>query len=182
MKNDYEKRGAVTAIFCEAPPKAGGGLIETIIPTHKLEKAKAWPGTWYPYTDANGTVFIRGHKIVTLVEGYTSQQPLLHRVIADTPAGYKAIHKNGKTLENTDENLVNVRLGQKYEDVPLQPVRGVHWREDKKKYETAVFFKSKRYNLGLFEKDKLRDANNAVELFRSIGPKEYFIRYPKKGG
>lgn len=182
MKNDYEVRGPVTAIFCTATPKAGGGIIETVISTAKLEKAKTWPGTWFPYTDKEGDILIKGHKVVTNVEGYMSQQPYLHRILADTPPGFKAIHKDGNTLNNTDENLVNVRLGQKYDDAPVQPERGVHWRQDKKKYEVAAYYDGRKYHLGLWEKDKLKEANKAVTEFRQLGPRDYFRKYPKKGG
>lgn len=181
MKNDYEVRGPVTAIMCEASPKAGGGLVEVIISTLKLEMVKAWPRSWITYVDESGQILLKGSSIRRTVPGFASQQPYLHRVVAKTPLGYRTIFKDGNTLNCTDENLVNVRIGQAYNHTPVQPVRGVHWRQDKNKYETAAFYKGRRFNLGLFDKDKLAEANRAVEEFRRLGPTEYFKKYPKKG-
>lgn len=180
MKNDYEIRGPVTIIYCKMPENLGGEIKEVKINTDKLELVQAWPGTWYIRQSYTGEMYVIGTKIITLIDGYSSTQPRMCRVIAETPPGSGVIFDDADPFNCMTENLINIKLGWNYDESEKQPVKGVHWRTDKQRWEAQPFSNSKRYNLGMWPWDKLPEANAAVTEFRALGPKAYFEIHPQK--
>lgn len=75
-----------------------------------------------------------------------------------------------------------IAVEQKAKAGDLQPVKGVSFHKNKKKWETGPFYEGKRYRLGYWPPEELAAANAAVEEFRELGPEAYLIKYPKKGG
>ncbi|GMA55457.1 hypothetical protein GCM10025857_68140 [Alicyclobacillus contaminans] len=50
MKNEFEIRGDVTAIFVKAK---GGKMLETLIDTSDLPIADSMPNSWYAHADSS---------------------------------------------------------------------------------------------------------------------------------
>lgn len=185
MKNQYIVKGKQAVIFVDAPPDyEGGGCIEVCIDTDDLELIKSFPGSWYGFVHKfNGKLYTRGSKQPKCPDGFTSNQPLLHRVIAQPTRGQNTVFVDGNSLNCCKKNLVNVPIGQPYKPqahpTKLPVVRGVHWREDKQRFEVKAYHDKKGYYLGLYAVEDWEKANKAVETFRKIGPDEYFKKYEK---
>jgi hypothetical protein len=97
LKNKYEIRGNVTAIFI----KRNDGLhIETLIDTKDLEKLKSIPGTWGARLDPDTRSFYARTFI-------SKKSVYLHRFIMDTPTKLVVDHLNHNTLDNRKCNLRN---------------------------------------------------------------------------
>lgn len=186
MKNQYFVKGKVATIFVDAPPDyEHGGYMEVVIDAADLELVKSYPGSWYGFRHKyNDKIYTRGSKRTTVPIGFSSKQPLLHRVIANPTRGQNTVFKDGNSFNCRRSNLVNVPIGQVYVPPKRDPakmpvVRGVHWREDKQRFEVKAYYGKKGYYLGLYAFDDWEKANKAVEIFRKIGPDEYFKKYRK---
>lgn len=88
MKNTYEIRGDITAIFVYTK----GKYVETLISTVDLNRVDSMEGTWSYMKDSNGREYIKNYKY-----GY------LHKWIV---AGEEVDHVNHNSLDNRRENLV----------------------------------------------------------------------------
>ncbi len=184
MKNQYIIKDKTAIIFVDAPPDYGSGCLEVCIDVDDLELIKSFPGSWYGFIHkANDKIYTRGSKQPHTPDGFTSAQPLLHRAIAKPTRGQNTVFVDGNSLNCCRKNLVNVAIGQAYtphvDPTKLPVARGVHWREDKQRFEVKAYHKSKGYYLGLYSVDDWEKANQAVTIFREIGPEEYFKRYEK---
>ena len=158
MKNQYEVRGEVTAIFLR---RRNGETLETLISTGKLERAKAYPGSWYASYDKKlGGYYVRGN-----LDGKTLR---LHRYLVNPAPGVVVDHKNHDTLDNTDDNLVeatHTENMQNRQGAPRQSktgVRGVYPLEGK--YAAHIQRNGKRNYLGLF--DTVEQASDALKEWR----------------
>lgn len=186
MKNQYVIRDKVGVIFVDAPPNAGYGYLEVLVDVEDLEFLKSWPGSWYGFVHkSNGLIYIRGTAQSKPVPGYAQKQPLLHRALSKPKRGENTVFKDGDSLNCRRDNLINLPIGQVYtppKDDPatLPIVRGVHWRNDKKRYEVRVYHKGKGYYLGVYPLEKREEANQRATDFRELGPEEYFKKYPKR--
>lgn len=185
MKNLYMVKDKRAVIFIDAPPDYDmGGCIEVYIDADDLELIKSFPGTWYAFVHkGNNTLYIRGNKQHSIPDGFTSKQPLLHRTIARPKKGQNTVFVNGDSLNCCKKNLANVPIGQTYtpqaDPTKLPVVRGVHWRQDKNRFEVKAYHNKTGYYLGLYKVEDWEKANTAVEIFRRIGPEEYFKKYHK---
>lgn len=185
MKNQYIATDKKATIFVEAPPDYPmGGCVEVVIDVADLELIKSFPGTWYGFIHKfNDKLYIRGSKVQHVPPGYPSKQPLLHRVIAQPKKGENTAFVDGDSLNCCRKNLVNLPIGQtfnvKTDPTKLPVVRGVHWREDKQRFEVKAYHEKKGYYLGLYPLEDWEAANKAVEIFRQIGPDKYFKKYKK---
>lgn len=70
MKNNYEIRGSITAIYIKYKDK----ILTTIIDTEDLAKVKKLKGTWKPTRDRrSGSYYVRGSfmnskgKMITII-------------------------------------------------------------------------------------------------------------------
>jgi len=189
MKNTYVIRDNVAVIFVDAPPNAGYGYLEVKIDAEDLPLVSSWPGSWYGFVHkSSGLINIRATAVKQNVEGFEQKQPLLHRVIARPEKGQNTVFKDGDSLNLTRENLINLRIGEKYvapepitEPEKLPVVRGVHWRPDKQRFEVRCFYKGKGYYLGVWPKEKWKEANQAATDFRELGPEGFNKKYGKEG-
>lgn len=100
MKNKYEIRGGVTAIFLQS---TNHGDMETLISTDKLAKAQELDVRWVVNPTLNaknyycqGSLKQPDGKWVTVI---------LHRWLTDCPKGMQVDHFNHNTLDNTNENM-----------------------------------------------------------------------------
>jgi hypothetical protein len=99
MKNEYEIRGNVTAIFVRCEGKS----LETLISTDDLERAKEIPYTWYANWNKRRKVYI--------IHGYYKQDikkrkgVLLTRWLLNPSKNLVVDHINHNTLDNRRENL-----------------------------------------------------------------------------
>lgn len=160
MKNNYEVRGDVTAIFLNSPKY---GNMETLISTRKLEIVKEYPHTWCAsYEKITNKFYVSGN---VTIEG-KRKIIRLHRIVAGAPRGTDVDHKNHKTLDNTDgnlrilshsENLQN-RVGAQTNST--SGVRGVYWIERVGKWKAEVVVNKKVKYLGLYE--DLKEAKSVV--------------------
>lgn len=139
MKNVYEIRGEVTAIFIKTNKH---GTMEALISTRQLEKVKQFPNAWYPYYSRTSNSFY--------VFGRTHGKFIhLHRWITDAPTELVVDHINHNTLDNTDPNL---RVCSRSENQfnrsgPTRRnksgERGVCWVESCGKWSAKVKYKGK---------------------------------------
>lgn len=139
MKNEYEVRGDVTAIFLNSQKY---GKMETLISTSKLEKAKEFPYAWYPiYNKSTNSFYVRGNQSSS---SENRKNTSLHRWIKDAYGDIKVDHKDHDTLNNTDKNL---RIVTNYQNSQNRKgpnsnnksgIRGVHWHKKDKRWRVKV--------------------------------------------
>jgi len=98
MKNEYEVRGDVTAIFI----KCHGRIFETIIDTCDLPLVKSYPTRWYGYLHRD-RVYVVGN-----INKGNEKSRQLHRLLVGDPKGLVIDHINHDTLDN--RRSVNLRV------------------------------------------------------------------------
>lgn len=189
MRNQYVIRDKVAVIFVDAPPNAGYGYLEVKVSVDDLEHIKAWPGSWYGFVHkSSGLINIRASKLKATVPGYLQRQPLLHRIVSMPSKGEITHFKDGDSLNCTRQNLVNLKIGEVYEEpepiedpTKLAVVKGVHWRPEKQRFEIRCFYKGKGYYLGVYPAEEWKQANKIATDFRELGPEKFNLKY-RKGG
>ncbi|WP_019536567.1 AP2 domain-containing protein [Paenibacillus ginsengihumi] len=172
MKNSYEIRGNVTAIFVK---RRNGEIAETIIDTEDLPKANSIPTTWYLNPSKNA-YYVRADVVL----GGKRRKVYLHRWLCDVDDDLTVDHFNHDTLDN--RRSVNLRVITNSENQQNRTVRrdsrtrmrGVEYRPDKKKYAARLSVNKKRYNIGHF--DDARSAERAVMKARKL-----LMPYSKEG-
>lgn len=166
MKNDFEVRDKVTAIFINSPKY---GSMETLISTNKLERAKELSGTWHVLFDKKTGLFYVQGKLPNS-EG-KSLFVLLHRWITKCPKGIIVDHINNKTLDNTDSNLRSTNKSGNAQNLKgahkdsKSGIRGVSWCNTRKKWIAKLTVNSKQMPLGRF--DTIEEADQAVKEARA---------------
>jgi hypothetical protein len=98
MKNEYEIRGEITAIFLYHK----GKTIETLIDTKDLPKANSFNNTWHTVEARNS--FVYAH-IIICIENGKKKILKLHRMLTCAPKGFVVDHINHDTLDNRSSNL-----------------------------------------------------------------------------
>jgi hypothetical protein len=167
MKNEYEIRGDVTAIYLR---KRDGTRVETLISTEKLYKAQEYPYAWcLSHNKETGFSYVIGRKHMFNGEKKFIK---LHRWLTNTPNGMVTDHINHNTLDNTDSNLRIATLSENMQNRKgaminsKSRVLGVSWHKFHDKW-TAKFTVNKiRIHLGYFAEKE--DAENAVREARKI--------------
>lgn len=151
MKNNYEVRGDVTAIFIDSPKF---GRYETLISTSDLERVKEFPNTWIIARDKNrNSVYV--HAGLTDSRG-KQKSVCLHRWITNAPKGMVVDHIDHNTLNNTASNLRIVtnaenqqnRKGAKQSN--KSGVRGVSWHKKNNKWLVILGIDRERKYFGSF--------------------------------
>lgn len=145
MKNEFEVRGEITAIFLK---KRTGEIFETIIDTEDLPKIKDFSYTWnVTSTKKSKTLYAKGE--------INKRTVRLHRYITDAPQGYDVDHINGDGLDNRksnlrvlthQENLQN--RGPKHNNTA--GYRGVSWNKALEKWQAFIVMDRKKKHLGYF--------------------------------
>lgn len=139
MKNNYEIRGNVTAIFIDSPKY---GLFETLISTSKLVKARefsAWRLYWKESTQSFYVIANSSTK------GKRKRETIyLHRLVIGAASGLEVDHEDHDTLNNTDTNLREVTHSQNQQNRKgaarnsKSGIRGVIWRPKDKKWRAQI--------------------------------------------
>lgn len=146
LKNNYEIRGDVTAIFINYK----GQQYEAIIDTSDLAKVQSMPNTWF----VNDNGYVRANFPATRKNKRSLR---LHRLIMDAPKGLDVDHINGNKLDNRKSNLRIVTRGQNNQNQnPIRNktksgIRGVAWFERDSKWRAYVSYKGKQLHLGYFD-------------------------------
>lgn len=167
MKNKYEIRGDVTAIFVERK----GVVYEALISTEHLPRVDEFPNKWYlrafPKADH---LYVQGED--RLGNGKRKRY-ILHREVMRCPQGMSVDHINHNTLDNRAENLRVVTHQQNQQNRKgaqknnlSSGIRGVSWCKTNQKWTTGVKLFGRRIHLGLYK--DVEEARSVVEKARSI--------------
>lgn len=148
MKNSYEVRGEITAIFLK---RTNGTILETIIDTKNLKLAESIPGTWYPYhCKTSDTYYVLSH--------VNKQARLLHRIVFGISKNDKRVidHINHNPLDNRLVNLRAVSQTENMRNRVMQKnnksgIRNVSWNRTSKKWEVCVRVNRKTIRCGMYE-------------------------------
>lgn len=163
MKNAYEIRGNVTAIFV----KYKGEIYETIIDTTDLDRCKEFEFTWFMvYHKKLKNFYVRGNTSCKLPNRTTIP---LHRWIygKDLDKSTEIDHKNHDTLNN--RRSTNLRKTSRVQNMQNRKgaashsksgIRGVHWDSKRRKWRAQIQVSGKKIMIGGF--DDIESAKNAV--------------------
>lgn len=154
MKNDYEVRGDVTAIFVTYKNKR----YETLIDTCDLPIADSYPNKWHAkLSRKNGDLYVKSN---LLVDGKTKVY-ILHRLLMGDPIGKVVDHINHKTLDNRRSCNLRVAtfaqnsMNRKGATIKSKSgIRGVVWRENIQKWSAEIRVNKKSYGFGYFDDKK----------------------------
>jgi len=168
MKNEYEIRGDVTAIFLK---RKDGSRLETLIDTADLPRAMEFPWAWGPHWDRHTKSFYSEGKSYH-GQGKKREYYSLHRWIMQPEPGYEVDHINHDTLDNRRRNLRILPKGtnqQNYagarKDNKSSGIRGVSWNKKLNKW-VAKYRKNKiDHHVGCFS--SIRDAEIAIRIARA---------------
>ncbi|MDB5055056.1 MAG: Pathosis-related transcriptional factor and protein [Bacilli bacterium] len=166
MKNKYEIRGDVTAIFLNSPTH---GAMETLIDTVDLEKIINLNYTWHACPNANGQCYYVFTNI--LINGKRVKTGL-HRWLMDLPEGLIVDHINGDTLNNLrSSNLRSTTVQANTQNRHIAKVngtsgvRGVYWHKQSKRWIAKLSINKIVTYLGCFE--DLKEAERVVKEGRA---------------
>lgn len=163
MKNEYEIRGEVTAIFV----KYKGEVHETIIDTSDLDRCKEFEFTWFlVFNKKLKSFYVRGNTSCKLQNRTTVA---LHRWLygEHLDKSIEIDHKNHNTLDN--RRTSNLRKSNRVQNMQNRKgaashsksgIRGVHWDSERKKWRAQIQVSGKKIMLGQFV--DIEEAKNAV--------------------
>lgn len=151
MKNRYEVRGEVTAIFI----KCSRGHVEAIIDTGQLERVSSFPNTWYAmYSKKTNSYYVNGSMTAATNKRINFG---IHRWIMGLPKGKEVDHIDHNTLNNTLENLRIVTSGENKQNKrgarsdSSSGVRGVIWSGSLKKWIVRITVNGERKFFGSYD-------------------------------
>lgn len=166
MKNKYEIRGEVTAIFLNSPKY---GKMETLISTSKLQRVMEFTESWCAILHESKKMFyVLGHMKIN----DKKKSIRLHRWITDAPDGMVVDHFNHDTLDNTDSNLRVCTHEQNMQNLKSATERsksgslGVCWHKTSNRWRGTIKIGNKSLHLGSFERKE--DAEEAVKYARAV--------------
>lgn len=166
MKNEYEIRGEITAIFINSPKY---GELETLISTSKLDRAKEFQNTWaVSFKKSTNTFYVNGK--MSPINGKQTTV-ILHRWLTGAPDRMVVDHVNHDGLNNTDDNLrvcTNVENLQNRKGAiknSKSGIRGVSWHKQSKKWQANITVNQKQIFLGTFT--DINEAEQVVVKARS---------------
>jgi len=151
LKNKYEIRGDITAIFLN---RRDGTILEALIDTEDLSKADSYEGTWYAAFSKDVQTFYVG--IFRTLENGTRPKTLLHRLLLDPAKGKVVDHINHNGLDNTRNNLRVVNTSENMQNRKGPQVnnklgiRNVKWNKRNKNYVVSVISNKNPIHIGCF--------------------------------
>jgi hypothetical protein len=160
MKNDYEIRGDITAIFIK---RKDGTIIETIIDTNDLKLMEHFKNTWRAGSNCNTDDL---YAVSSIQRNLKIKAVLLHRFLLDDPEGLVIDHINHNTLDNRRCNLRAITNGQNQQNRKGPQinnntgVRGLYWNKSAKSYHARVKINGKYKSIGYFK--NIKDAEKAL--------------------
>lgn len=161
MKNDYELRGEITAIFIKSPKY---GTLETVISSINVDRVKEFPNTWC-------VTFNKTKNLFYVVGKLNNKTICLHRFITEAPEGMEVDHINHDTLDNTNSNLRVVTVSENQQNrigatkTSKSGIRGVSWNRHANKWSARVKINGKHTIVGYF--NSVEEAESAVIMERS---------------
>jgi hypothetical protein len=168
MKNEFEIRGDITAIYIK---QKDGTIFETKISTSDLSKAQEFPSLWHvAWSKDTNSYYVNGR----LLKNEGSKSVKLHRWILECPKGLVVDHINHDTLDNTRENLRILARAQNQQNRKgamknnkTSGIRGVSWSKNRNKWQAYVSINAKLKFLGYFEdiKEAEKTAINARKKY-----------------
>lgn len=166
MKNQYEIRGDVTAIFLK---RKNGEILETLIETSDLEKVKSFPNTWFAsWSDCTNSFYCLGSIVLP---NYSRLTVGLHRWIMGYKVEKQIDHINNKTLDNQRNNLRivtsienNQNRAGAYKN-SKSGIRGVYWDSSRGTWRAVVTINYKHINIGRFS--SIKKAEMAIKNARA---------------
>lgn len=152
MKNQYEIRGEVTAVFI----RLKGKTFETIIDTDDLSLLLTSEYSWYAsYSKYTNSYYVNGFGIKKRGK---QERVRLHRFLMGSSKGRVVDHKNHNTLDNRRSvNLRVVSVSQNLQNRKgltshnTSGFRGVSFEKSTRKYRAYIRINNKLMNLGRFE-------------------------------
>ncbi len=170
MKNNYEVRGSVTAIFID---RKNGSILEALIDTADLPKVlqsrRKWCAQW---SEPSKTFYVKAHT--------ETSTHYLHRWITDAVKGVLIDHKNHSGLDCRRENLrrgshtANLLNRRGATSANKSGLRGVSLHPGRPKpYHARVQYQGKQMSLGYFG-----TANDAHEAARAKYEELLRLEYP----
>lgn len=146
MKNKYEIRGDITAIFLFSL----GSQYEMIIDTEDFPKINKFNSTWHikDVDSKYGQCFKR--------EKGKGRTIKAHRLITEAPKGQHVDHINHNTLDNRKCNLRLVSIAENQQNRlgaqsnSKSGIRGVVWNIQAGKWVARLTINKKRIHLGYF--------------------------------
>lgn len=150
MKNRYEIRGDITAIFLK---RADGTILECLIDTEDLQKVNRHKSTWSSqYSPITKTYYVVGS--VTRPSG-KRERILLHRLITNAEKGLVVDHINHDTLNNTKSNLRVVTYKENNENRVETArnntkLKGISWNRTVRKWQVKVTIDGEKKMVGQF--------------------------------
>lgn len=168
MKNNYEVRGDVTAIFLK---NRKGEEYETLIDTEDFERVKEQNLSWHLKWDKKlEQYYCKATKYLGIVDGKAKYQTVhLHALIVDFKMQH-IDHINHDTLDNRKSNLLDTTAQSNLfnrngaNKNTTTGVRNVSYLKKDKKF--LVQFQINRKNVLFGRFDRLEDAVECAEKYR----------------
>lgn len=165
MKNEYEIRGELTAIFLR---RKDGSLMETIIDTNDLPLADSFPNSWCAMK-VKSDYYAYGQIQYAPNKG---RSILLHRWIMGSPKGMVIDHINHDKLDNRrSDNLREATVSENGQNRRgaashcISGVRGVTWDKVTKQWQARLRVNGKNKLLGRY--NTIDDAERVVKEARA---------------
>lgn len=162
MKNEYEIRGDVTAIFIYSK----GKTLEVLIDTEDLPKLMKFNNTF----GLNGGGYVH----VQLHNNKKKTALLLHRIIMNPPDDMVVDHINHNKLDNRKSNLRIVSTRENVcnfagarEDNKTSGHLGVSWVKNTRKWKVQIRVKGKLVFFRYFREDELEEAKECANHMRA---------------
>lgn len=167
MKNSYEIRGDIVAIFFDSKSY---GRKEILISLNKLDKVKSFPNTWRViFSKGTGTFYAIGEKDHRAV--------ILTRFILDAPKGMMVDHINHDTLDNTDKNIRLVTCSENQLNrkgatrVNKTGIRNVCFNSSMNKWAVQIRVKGSKRYVRYF--NSLEEAESDAKRYRMLNIKSH---------
>jgi hypothetical protein len=135
LKNKYEIRGDVTAIFLRSKKH---GNKETLIATSDLERAKEMSGTWYPlWNKGTKSFYVSG--ATSVVNGKRDMVKLHRWILNLTDPKLHVDHVCHDTLDNCRWALNVVTNSENHQNQRSKSRHsGVHWNKGMQKWKAQI--------------------------------------------
>lgn len=167
MKNDFEIRGDITAIYVV---RKNGDTHEILVDTEDLELIDSLQRKIF--VKQSGKIYAAVASKALPSSSSKWRVLGLHRFLMGDPEGLVIDHINHNTLDNRKSNLRAVTVaenGQNQVGAHVDSetgIRGVTFRKDRRKFQAQATVKGEHYYLGVY--GTLEEASKVVEEFRSM--------------
>lgn len=161
LKNRYEVRGNVTAIFLKSKKY---GLMEALINTTDLQKLQSLNTTLCAMWNKHTRSFYCMGRLKISTGKYTTI--MLHRIVTECPKGMITDHINHDTLDCTRGNLRVVTNAENHQNrkgattANKSGVQNVDWYKPTKKWRVQIKLNGKKIHIGYFK--DIQDAESAA--------------------